>query len=67
MTVRRPTPTALQQLAPLISEDGGRRRARTLLALVAVGPDYVAARLPDLHAVMGEASPGIDELTGLIC
>lgn len=66
MPVRRPTPTALQQLAPLIIEDGGRRRARTLLALVAAGPDYVAARLPDLHAFMGEASPGMDELTGLI-
>ena len=66
MTLHGPTPTALQQLAPLISEDGGRRRARTLLALVAAGPDYVAARLPDLHAFMGEASPGMDELTGLI-
>jgi len=64
--LRRPLPPAIQGILPAIAADGGRHRARTALAILGVGFDYLTAHLTDVDAALGVDSPGPDELGALV-
>src|SRR5215831_12745549 len=53
-----PLPPALKLILPVLADDQGRARARTLLVIAGVGPDVVQQTVPDLDAALGASSPG---------
>ena len=59
-------PAALGAIVPIIAADQGRARARTLLFILAVGPDAVDQNIPGLDAALGTSSPGPDGLASLV-
>jgi hypothetical protein len=58
-------PPALQLLLPVLANDQGRGRARTLLFIAALDPDEVDKHIPRLDAALGSNSPGPAALAAL--
>ncbi len=61
-----PLPPALKLILPVLADDQGRARARTLLFIAGVGPDVVQQNAPDLDAALGASSPGPAGLADLV-
>jgi hypothetical protein len=61
-----PLPPALKLILPVLADDQGRARARTLLFIAGVGPDVVQQNVPDLNAALGASSPGVAGLADLV-
>ncbi|HUY98117.1 MAG TPA: hypothetical protein VMW47_10950 [Verrucomicrobiae bacterium] len=59
-------PPALQASVPILAADGGRQRARTMLAILMPGIDYVDQRLDPVDRALGSTRPGRLALASLV-